>query len=60
MVNASLDYDFPNTLVFCDGHINFMLLAFCDGSSWLNSMRQIGDAPVAIFEVFCPLHTTGT
>jgi hypothetical protein len=50
--NAKLCY-FPNccSLVFCDEHINFQLIAICSGGSWSTTVRQIGDVPVAIFEV---------
>lgn len=63
MNSAKLSHDFLNChlLVFCDEHIDFLLVAFCAGGSWLITARQIGDAPFAIFEVFhLVLHIAAT
>jgi hypothetical protein len=44
-------------LAFCNKCINFHLVAFRDGCSWVNTARRIGDVP----ELFHPTsHIAGT
>jgi hypothetical protein len=56
---AKLCYDFPNhhSSVFCDEHINLLLLAFHGDGSWSTAVRQISNVSVAISEAFYPTST---
>jgi hypothetical protein len=47
--NAMPCYNFSNRhfSVLCNEHINFLLTAFCDGSTWSIAVMQIGNVPVA-------------
>jgi hypothetical protein len=46
--------------VFCDEHVNFLLIAFCSDGSRSTVARKIGLVPDTIFEVSLTSHTVDT
>jgi hypothetical protein len=52
--DAKFGYDLPNrpTSVFCEERVSFLLIAFCCDGSCSTAAKQMGDHPVAVFEIF--------